>query len=111
MKGKGVIKNAFLRWSESISKPHFTRFMNLNLFYWINEHGEGKRILNLEAGDGFLDHHLHTNIKTIKLDLHPSKQGLDVIADAHFLPFKNESFDIVQHCGNGAFAQAMDGIR
>jgi len=95
MKRKEALKKAFIQLSEKFPQPHFTRFRNLKLFHWINENGAGKTILNLGAGDGRFDHYLSKNVKTIKLDIDPSKRSLDVIADAHFLPFKNESFDMV----------------
>lgn len=95
MKGKQALKKAFIRWSEKVPQPRFTMLKNLKLFQWVNEHGAEKRILNLGAGDGRFDHYLGKHVKTVNLDIDLSKEGMEVIADAHCLPFKNESFDMV----------------
>ena len=75
--------------------PRFTRFRNLKLFHWMNQYACDKKVLNLGSGVGNFDYYLSKNIKTINLDMDYSKPNLDVIADAHFLPFKDKSFDII----------------
>ncbi|HEX8949588.1 MAG TPA: class I SAM-dependent methyltransferase, partial [Dissulfurispiraceae bacterium] len=76
-------------------EPGYTRPRNLKLFEWMNRNAPGKRVLNLGSGVGTFDHHLSGDISMINLDISPSKPGLDIIADAHHLPFRNGSFDIV----------------
>jgi SAM-dependent methyltransferase len=78
-----------------LSKPKFTRFRNLKLFEWMNEHACGKKVLNLGSGVRQFDHYLSKDIRTIDFDIDPCKTGLDVAGDAHLLPFKSESFDVV----------------
>jgi len=76
-------------------KPQYTRFRNLKLFEWMNQKAPGKIVLNLGSGIGHFDHYLSKDIKPINLDISPSVLDVDIIADAHFLPFKDSSFDIV----------------
>ena len=61
----------------------------------MNAHAVGKRVLNLGSGVGRFDAHLAAGIKMIKLDIDPAKPGLDVVADAHHLPFRAASLDVV----------------
>ena len=88
---KQFLKKVYL----SFPQPRFTRFRNLKLFEWMNQHACGKRVLNLGSGEGTFDLNLSKEINTIRLDIDPSKPNLDVIADAHYLPFKTESLDII----------------
>jgi SAM-dependent methyltransferase len=76
-------------------EPQFSRPRNLKIFDWTNRNGPGKRMLNLGSGIGQYDHYLSKEVKPINLDISSSKKNLHVIADAHFLPFKNECFDII----------------
>ena len=76
-------------------EPQYTRLRNLKLFEWMNQNAPGKRVLNLGSGIGHFDHCLSKNIRPIKLDISSSVPDVDIIADAHFLPFKDSSFDIV----------------
>lgn len=78
-----------------LPRPAFTRLRNKKLFDWVNENGRGKRILNLGSGNGLFDGYLLQDIKFINLDISPGKRNLDLIADAHQLPFPDNSFDIV----------------
>ena len=78
-----------------LPEPTYTRVRNQKLFDWMNQNGPGKRVLNLGSGVGQFDHYLSKNIKTINLDISFSKKNLQVIADAHFLPFKSDCLDIV----------------
>ncbi len=88
---KRLFKKIYLRFPE----PRFTRWRNLKLFEWMNQHACGKKVLNLGSGVGNFDYYLSKNIRTVNLDIDTSKPKLDVVADAHFLPFKSGSFDIV----------------
>ncbi|MBU1147064.1 MAG: class I SAM-dependent methyltransferase [Candidatus Omnitrophica bacterium] len=89
------MKILFKKILQRLPEPKFTRFRNLKLFDWMNQHAQGKKVLNLGSGVGNFDHYLSENIRPVNLDIDPCKPKLDIIADAHFLPFKNESFDIV----------------
>lgn len=86
-----LIKKIYLLFPE----PQYTRLRNLKLFEWMNSNYAGKRILNLGSGVGRFDSYLTDEIEMINLDIDASKPHLDIIADAHSLPFKNDSFDIV----------------
>jgi SAM-dependent methyltransferase len=78
-----------------LPEPKYTRLRNRRLFEWMNQNAPGKRVLNLGSGIGQFDHYLSKEIKLINLDIVPLKKNLHVIGDAHFMPFKNESFDII----------------
>jgi ubiquinone/menaquinone biosynthesis C-methylase UbiE len=88
---KGIIKTIVSLFPE----PQFTRPRNLKVFDWTNQNGPGKRVLNLGSGIGQFDHYLSKEVKPINLDISSSKKNLHVIADAHQLPFKKDSIDIV----------------
>jgi len=88
-------KKTFNRIYTWLPEPKYTRMRNMRLFDWMNQNGPGKRVLNLGSGVGQFDHYLSKNIKTINLDISFSKKNLQVIADAHFLPFKSDCLDIV----------------
>lgn len=79
----------------SFPQPKFTRPRNLKLFDWMNLNAPGRAVLNLGSGVGAFDNHLSKEIRVVNLDIEPSRPHLDIIADAHHLPIKNESFDIV----------------
>ena len=78
-----------------LPEPSYTKVRNLKLFEWMNQNAEGKDVLNLGSGVGAFDHHLSKEITPVNLDIDLSKPGIHLIADAHVLPFKDESFDIV----------------
>jgi SAM-dependent methyltransferase len=80
---------------EMLPEPKFTRPRNLKLFEWMNQNAPGKKVLNLGSGVGTFDYYLSGNIRCVNLDIDFSKQNVDIIADAHLLPFQSESFDIV----------------
>jgi SAM-dependent methyltransferase len=85
---KKFIRNVF-------PEPHFTRMRNKKLYTWINKNAVGKRILNLGSGIGRFDKFLSQEIKTLNLDIDPLKPNINIVADAHFLPFKNDVIDFV----------------
>lgn len=85
-----LIKNAWGR----LPYPRFTRVRNLRLYEWMNAQAPGKVVLNLGSGSGTFDHYLSPQIKTIKLDIKPWPQ-VEVISDAHRLPFAAGSIDII----------------
>jgi len=90
------MKNIFMKSIYSrFPKPKFTRFRNLKLFEWMNQNAPGKMVLNLGSGVGTFDKYLLKNIRTINVDIDPVKPNLHIVADAHSLPFKNDSVDIV----------------
>jgi len=76
-------------------EPPFTRPRNLKLFAWMNQNAPGVKVLNLGSGVGRFDGHLSKDIKMLNLDVDPTKPGVDIVADAHDLPFEDGSFDIV----------------
>lgn len=80
---------------EAFPEPKFTRCRNLKLFDWMNMNAPGKKVLNLGSGVGSFDRYLSKDITSVNLDIDFARPGLDVVADAHFLPFKDASFDIV----------------
>jgi ubiquinone/menaquinone biosynthesis C-methylase UbiE len=88
-----MLKETILKPFRILPQPKFTRQRNAKLYDWINESLLGKRVLNLGSGIGNFDHMLSSDIQTISLDIDPTKPGLDVLADAHGLPFKNETFE------------------
>jgi SAM-dependent methyltransferase len=73
----------------------FTRFRNRKIFEWMNQHAAEKRVLNLGSGVKQFDHYLNNGINPVHLDIDRCKPNLDIVADAHELPFCNECFDIV----------------
>jgi SAM-dependent methyltransferase len=75
--------------------PQFTRFRNLRVFEWMNQHAPGKRVLNLGSGVKRFDHYLHREVKPLNLDIDITKPDLDIVADGHNMPFKSACFDIV----------------
>jgi ubiquinone/menaquinone biosynthesis C-methylase UbiE len=89
------IKEAARRIVSRLPEPKYTRLRNQKLFEWMNQNARGKRVLNLGSGVGQFDNHLSKEIELTNLDIARVNQNLDVIGDAHDLPFKSESFDIV----------------
>lgn len=78
-----------------LPQPQLTRMRNKKLFDWVSVNGRGKRILNLGSGNGLFDSYLDEHIEFINLDIAHGKKNLHLIADAHFIPFSDNSFDIV----------------
>ena len=76
-------------------EPRFTRLRNLRLYEWMGANAPGKLILNLGSGTGRFDHHLPAGLNMVKLDINPKAPGVQVLADAHRLPFGDTTFDIV----------------
>jgi SAM-dependent methyltransferase len=91
MEYKEIIRKVVLL----LPEPKYTRLRNQKLFEWMNQNAPGKRVLNLGSGIGQFDHYLSKRVKAINVDISPSIRNLHVIADAHFLPFKGDCFDIV----------------
>lgn len=91
MEYKEIIRKVLLL----LPEPKYTRLRNQKLFEWMNQNAPGKRVLNLGSGIGQFDHYLSKGAKAINVDISPSIRNLHVIADAHFLPFKGDCFDIV----------------
>lgn len=75
--------------------PHFRIFRNLRLFNWLNQNAYGKKVLNLGSGIGDFDKFISKDTHVVNFDIDFSKPNLNIVGDAHDLPFKNESFDIV----------------
>ena len=78
-----------------LPRPSFTRFKNKNVFEWMNIHAPGKKILNLGSGVGNFDYLLRDDLTLVNVDISIDKPQIDIQADAHFLPFIDNSFDIV----------------
>jgi SAM-dependent methyltransferase len=91
---KDLLRKLFNHLYVNLPAPQFTRLRNRKIYEWMNENAPGKRVLNLGSGLGLFDH-LLDNLQTINLDIDPAKPNLDIIADAHCLPFKNKAFDII----------------
>lgn len=89
------MKNILWKLYNRFPRPQITRLKSLQLFEWMNRNAPGKQVLNMGSGIGNFDRHLSESIKMINLDIDPTKPRLDVVADAHSLPFKNECLDIV----------------
>ena len=53
------------------------------------------KILNLGSGVGLFDQYLGAHLNLINLDVLPTNKNLDMMADAHSLPFADESLDAV----------------
>lgn len=92
---KKFMKKWIRKWLGKFANPEFTRLRNLLIFEWMNKNAQGKRVLNLGSGIGRFDKYLSKDLSILNLDIDPSVPRLDVVADAHWLPFKIESFDIV----------------
>jgi SAM-dependent methyltransferase len=95
MMGKDSLKEIIRQISKRLPEPQYTRFRNLRLFEWMNQHAEHKKVLNLGSRIGWFDHYLSKEIRMICMDLIPTGGPLDLLGDAHWLPFHDGSFDIV----------------
>lgn len=80
---------------ERLPEPAFTRPATNALFEWMNRNAPGKRVLNLGAGVGRFDGRLSPAVRAIRLDIDPTKPGLDCVGDAERLPVRDASVDIV----------------
>lgn len=89
------IEDLLRRVAGRLPRPEFTRLRNHALFDWMNANAPGKAVLNLGSGVGLFDRYLSPEIQAINLDISTEKPKLDVIGDAHRLPFKDQAFDIV----------------
>jgi SAM-dependent methyltransferase len=92
---KDLLKSTFNKMCAKLPEPNYTRFRNLQLFEWMNQNAIDKMVLNLGSGMGQFNGNLSERIKTINVDISRSMRNLHIIADAHFLPFKNGCLDIV----------------
>lgn len=92
---KKFMKKWIRKQLRKFANPEFTRLRNLLIFEWMNKNAQGKRVLNLGSGIGHFDKYLSKHLSILNLDIDPSIPQLDVVADAHWLPFKTECFDIV----------------
>ena len=91
----GALTDYIRRVVSRLPEPRYTRLRNRKLFDWMNRVTVGKRVLNLGSGVGRFDGYLSREIKTINFDRNPKAGKLDIIGDAHFLPFRNDSLDVV----------------
>jgi ubiquinone/menaquinone biosynthesis C-methylase UbiE len=94
MSGSGASRFA-RRLAARLPSASLTRPRNGKLYAWMNTHAVGKRVLNLGSGVGRFDAQLSPGLRMIKLDIDPSTAGVDVVADAHHLPFRSASLDVV----------------
>ncbi|MGQ9617986.1 MAG: methyltransferase domain-containing protein [Candidatus Aminicenantia bacterium] len=86
-----------------LKKLYFVPSPTLNIFAKRNmkkimdllREKENIKILNIGCGERFISGKVLTNkYKKINVDIFPF-HGVDTLADAHFLPFKEETFDLV----------------
>jgi SAM-dependent methyltransferase len=75
--------------------PPLTMWTDRSLFRHLNECTAQMQILNLGAGAGLFDKYLGPHLNLINLDVSLAATNLDAAADAHFLPFADESLDAV----------------
>ena len=76
--------------------PPLTMWTDRTLFRHLNECTAEMQVLNLGSGAGLFDKYLGAHLNLINLDVsHATTTKLDVAADAHFLPFADESLDAV----------------
>jgi uncharacterized protein YbaR (Trm112 family)/SAM-dependent methyltransferase len=75
--------------------PPLVIWLNTALFRHLNECTSQMQILNLGSGDGLFDKYLEPHLNFVNLDVSLAKKGVDVAADAHALPFGDESLDAV----------------
>lgn len=87
-------QNWFGKLTRRIPEPCLARFLNDDFFKSLEREGPDAWVLNLGAGSGQLHPAQPAGLRYVHLDLVPHP-GLDVIADAHHLPFPDESFDAV----------------
>jgi SAM-dependent methyltransferase len=74
--------------------PPLTTWIDRTLFQHLNECTEEMRILNLGSGVGQFDEAIGPHLRMINLDV-SIRRHVDVLADAHQLPFADESLDAV----------------
>lgn len=72
--------------------PQHTCWTDQTIFEFMNQLPGNSRILNLGSGSGLFDHKI--KIPMLNLDV-ISNNRTHVVADGHFLPFKDDSFDCV----------------
>lgn len=75
--------------------PPLTTWIDRSLFRHLNQCTSQMQILNLGSGDGLFDKYLESHLNLINLDISLAKKDLHVAADAHSLPFANETLDAV----------------
>lgn len=76
-------------------EPPLTMWLDRSLFKHLNECTPHMRILNLGSGVGLFDKYLESHLNLINLDISTANKNPDVVADAHSLPFADESLDAV----------------
>jgi uncharacterized protein YbaR (Trm112 family) len=88
-------------WLRRLMKPYLDYnpplaiWIDRSMFRHLNECSPQMQILNLGAGVGQFDEYLQPHLNFINLDVSLATKDLDVAADAHSLPFANESLDAV----------------
>ncbi len=75
--------------------PPLTMWIDHSLFRHLNECTPQMKILNLGSGAGLFDKYLGSHLNLINLDVLPTTKHLDTMADAHRLPFADESLDAI----------------
>lgn len=95
------VRSLLPAWVQRVLRPYLaldpplTMFINRSLFHHLNECPPGMTILNLGSGEGKFDEHVAPHLRFINLDIAQTPKGVDVMADAHFLPFADQSVDAV----------------
>lgn len=75
--------------------PTLVIWLDDSLFRHLNQCTSEMQILNLGSGHGLFDQYLEPHLNFINLDISLTSKNLDVVADAHSLPFADESLDAV----------------
>src|SRR5258705_2157192 len=78
----------------SLSSLPMTRFLDDRFFHHINGCNPDMRILNLGSGVGLFDGAFRSDLRFVNLDVWRNERT-HILADGHYLPFADGSFDAV----------------
>jgi SAM-dependent methyltransferase/uncharacterized protein YbaR (Trm112 family) len=79
----------WLDWS-----PKMTTWVDETVFKLLNESPDEALVLNLGSGHGLFDGRVSSRLAMINLDVQLGSRA-DLLADGHYLPFRDESLDAV----------------
>lgn len=86
-----IIKDKLNTLNNFLTTPPRACWIDRTIFDYVNKF-EGGKVINLGAGIGTFDDFI--KVKTINLDIRENV-NIHVVADAHYLPFKDGSIDCV----------------